>query len=96
MKRIAITLAALAISTGAYAGSTSPQHQGYVINNQSITDSNVSSKVNTHKSQYFLGANSALGELDAPDRAVTKQDERGVDSEISIGDSLFMNRNDRL
>jgi hypothetical protein len=96
MKRIAITLAALAISTATYAGSNSSQNHGYVINNQSITDSNVSSKVNTHKSQYFLGANSALGELDAPDRAVTRQDERGVDSEISIGDSLFMNNGNRL
>jgi hypothetical protein len=96
MKRIAITLAALAISTGAYAGSNSQQSHGYVINNQSITDSNVTSKVNTHKSHYFLGANSALGELDAPDRSVAKQSERGVDSEISIGDRLFMNNGSRL
>jgi hypothetical protein len=92
MKRIAITLAALAISTGAYAGS----NHGYVINNQSLTDSNVSSKVNSHKSQFFLGANSALGELDAPDSTVAKQSERGVDSEISIGDRLYMNSNGRL
>lgn len=96
MKRIAITLAALAISTGAYAGSNNPQDHGYVINNQSITDSNVTSKVNTHKSQYFLGANSALGELDSPDRSVAKQSDRGIDSEISIGDRLFMNNSDRL
>jgi hypothetical protein len=96
MKRIAITLAALAISTGAYAGANEAQNHGYVINNQSVTDSNVTSKVNTHKSQYFLGANSALGELDAPDRAPSKQSDRGIDSEISVGDRLFMNNNDRL
>jgi hypothetical protein len=92
MKRIAITLAALAISTSAFAGS----NHGYVINNQSLTDSNVTAKVNTHDSRNFLGKNSALADLDAPDRPTAKQSERGVDSEISIGDTFYMNSNGRL
>jgi hypothetical protein len=96
MKRIVITLAALAFSTATYAGADSDQNHGYVINNQSLTDSNVTSKVNTHKSQYFLGANSALGELDAPDRQASKESDRGIDSEISVGDRLFMNNSNRF
>jgi hypothetical protein len=91
MKRIVITLAALAISTGVYAGSNTPEKHGYVINMQSLTDSNATARVNTHKTQYFLGANSALGDLDAPDRPTASNSDRGVDSEISIGDRLYMN-----
>ena len=96
MKRTAITLAALVISTAAFAGNDNSEHQGYVINNQSLTDSNVISKVNTHKSQYFLGANSALGDLDAPDRPAAQDRDRGIDSEVSVGDRLFMNNGDRF
>jgi hypothetical protein len=102
MKRIAITLAALTFSTGAFAITSidSDQNYGSVLVERSHPASNVTQKVNTHKTRYFLGGNdtsygSVLADLDAPDREKkAKASERGLDSEISIGHGLFMDSND--
>ena len=103
MKRIAITIAALSISTGAFAITSieSDQNYGSVLVDSVHPDSNVVQNIITHKTRYFLGGNdtsygSALADLDAPDRkdSRAKQSQRGLDSEISVGHGLFMDSND--
>jgi hypothetical protein len=103
MKRLAITIAAITFSTGAFAITSieSDQNYGSVLVDSSHPDSNVVQKITTHKTKYFLGGNdssygSALADLDAPDRDQNraKQSERGLDSEISVGHGLFMDSND--
>ncbi len=103
MKRIVITLAALSFSTLAFAISPieSDQSYGSVLFERTHPASNVVQKINTHKTKYFLGGNdssygSALADLDAPDRAKADVSNRGLDSDISVGNGLFMDSNDQL
>ena len=102
MKRIVLTLAALTFSTSAFAISNidSDQNYGSVLVERSHPASNVVQKINTHQTKYFLGGNdtsygSVLADLDAPERenrATTS--ERGLESEISVGNGLFLDSND--
>jgi hypothetical protein len=103
MKRIAITIAALTFSTGAFAISNidSDQNYGSVLVERTHPDSNVVQKINTHQTKYFLGGNSSsygsvLADLDAPerDKARANTSERGLDAEISVGHGLFLDSND--
>jgi hypothetical protein len=101
MKRIVITLAALSISTGAFAISNidSDQNYGSVLVERTHPDSNVVQKITTHKTKYFLGGSgethgSALADLDAPRNDKAQSENRGLDSEISVGHGLFMDSND--
>jgi hypothetical protein len=102
MNRIAITIAALSISTGAMAvGIESDQSYGSILYERAHPESNVIQKVNTHKTNSFLGNSgksygSVLADLDAPDRPRASTSERGVDSDISVGQKLFMDVNDQL
>lgn len=102
MKRIVTTLAALTISTGAFAiGPESAENYGSILYDRTHPASNVVQKVNTHKTKAFLGKDdssygSAIADLDAPaqDRSNANVGDRGLDSEISVGNGLFMDSND--
>jgi hypothetical protein len=102
MKRIVLTLAALTFSTSAFAISNidSDQNYGSVLVERSHPASNVVQKINTHQTKYFLGGNdtsygSVLADLDAPERENrATSNERGLESEISVGNGLFLDSND--
>lgn len=105
MKRIVITLAALTISSGAFAigGGDSSENYGSALRNSAHPASNVVQKINTHKTKAFLGGDdssygSALADLDAPDRAKAdvSVSNRGLDSDISVGDRWFMDNNEQF
>ncbi len=92
MKRIAITLAALAISTGAYAigGGPSSENYGSILMDKTPPVPNVTTGVPNYNTKYFLGGNdqsygSVLADLDAPKHVNTRVNTNGLDNDISVG-----------
>jgi hypothetical protein len=57
--------------------------------------------VTSHKTKSFLGGSqssygSVLADLDAPDRPAAQLSDRGLDSDISVGEQLFINNDDHF